>query len=76
MKISEYLNQENLTQVAFSRSAGISPIYLNAIVRGRRTPSKAVALRIEEATGGAVTRMELLYPEQKEGAAQGESPAT
>jgi DNA-binding transcriptional regulator YdaS (Cro superfamily) len=38
------------------------PVYLNAILRGRATPSPKMALRIEEATGGDITRMELLYP--------------
>jgi len=65
MKIIKYLKIKNLSQVSFSRQIGISHIYLNAIIHGRRNPSPAVALKIEEATGGEVTRMELLYPEKK-----------
>lgn len=65
MKLNEYLTAKNLPQIAFSRQVKIGPIYLNALVRGRRKPSPSLALRIEEATGGAVTRMELLYPEKE-----------
>lgn len=41
--------------------------YITHIRKGRRIPSPALALRIEQATNGAVSRMELLYP-QKEAA--------
>lgn len=44
--------------------AGTSAPYVTQIVKGHRTPSANVALAIEEATGGAVTLRELLFPEQ------------
>ena len=63
MTISEYLVSKKLSQVAFSKQVAVGHIYLNALAKGRRRPSPSLALRIEQATGGAVTRMELLYPE-------------
>ncbi|PKN20911.1 MAG: hypothetical protein CVU71_03790 [Deltaproteobacteria bacterium HGW-Deltaproteobacteria-6] len=65
MQINEYLKNNNISQVAFSKTVKTGHIYLNAIVRGRRTPSPPLALRISEATGGAVTVMELLFPTTK-----------
>ena len=53
-------NQRNL-----AKTVGVHYIHLNAVLRGRVRPSPSLALRIEEATDGQVTRMELLYPEQK-----------
>jgi len=63
MKLKLYLSTNKKSQVAFSNEVGVGHIYLNAIIRGRRKPSPSLALRIEEATGGAVSRLELLYPE-------------
>lgn len=60
------LNAKTINQKRLALAIGTHPVYLNAILRGRRRPSPDLALRIEEATGGAVTRMELLYPEEKE----------
>lgn len=65
MKLKSYLFINKKSQVAFSNEVGVGHIYLNAIIQGRRKPSPALALRIEEATGGVVSRMELLYPEQQ-----------
>ncbi len=42
-----------------------TPEHMSYVLNGRRKPSAPLALRIEQATGGAVTRMELLYPEEK-----------
>jgi DNA-binding transcriptional regulator YdaS (Cro superfamily) len=52
----------------------VRPVYLSQIIMGRRRPSPDLALRIEETTGGAVTRMELLYPKSQNGAADGVIP--
>ena len=50
---------------------GVHQSLITHINKGRRKPSPPLALRIQEATGGAVTVMELLYPEK----GQGEKPA-
>jgi transcriptional regulator with XRE-family HTH domain len=39
--------------------------YINAILCGRRRPSPDLALRIQEATGGVYTVMDLLYPKNR-----------
>lgn len=66
MRIIDALKSHQKNQLEFAREIGIHHVYLNSIIKGRRRPSPDLALRIEEATGGAVTRMELLYPEEKE----------
>lgn len=54
-----------IKQVDLAALLSITPIHLNAVLRGRARPSSQLALRIEKATGGAVTVMELLFPKQK-----------
>lgn len=56
-----------MKQVDLAKRLKVTAIHLNAVLRGRVRPSPQLALRIEEATGGAVSRMDLLYPEQKTG---------
>ena len=41
------------TQVELARACGINPISLNAILGGRRNPSRKLAVRLEQATGVA-----------------------
>lgn len=66
MKIIDVLKYLQKNQTEFAKEIEIHPVYLNAIIRHRRRPSPELALRIEQATDGAVTRMELLYPKEKE----------
>jgi DNA-binding transcriptional regulator YdaS (Cro superfamily) len=65
--ITEFCRDKNITYRNFARLIGASAPFVTQITGGHRKPSPALALRIEEATGGAVSRMELLYPEQKKG---------
>jgi plasmid maintenance system antidote protein VapI len=65
MEIKEYLKESNVSRRQFSEKLGIHYMHLNNLIRKERKPSRDLALRIEEATGGAVTRMELLYPAEK-----------
>ncbi len=51
----------------FATQIGTTKNYINLLACRNRRPSPDLALRIEEATGGAVSRMELLYPEQTGG---------
>lgn len=48
--------------VEFATQINITPEYLSLIKNGKKTPSPPLALKIQEATGGAVTVMELLFP--------------
>lgn len=52
-------------QIDIAGTVGTHPVYLNAVLRGRSRPSPDLALRIQEATGGAYTVMELLFQKRK-----------
>jgi len=62
MELKTYLKQSKILQLHFSAQIGIHYMYLNKIINHTRIPSPRLALRIQEATGGAVTVLELLYP--------------
>lgn len=55
-------------QRELAKTLKMNPVYLNAVLRGRSRPSPDLALRIQEATGGAITVMELLYPDSDKAA--------
>ena len=63
MDILTYLSEENLSKAEFARQLDISKSAVTLFTNGGRRPSPSLALRIEQATGGAVTRDELLFPE-------------
>ena len=63
MKLIEYLKLERGRARSTSKTIGCGQSTLSMIVSGHRRPSSRLALRIEQATGGAVTRDELLFPE-------------
>lgn len=62
MKLKKYLKKHG-DSVKMARKLGIHNVYFNAIVNNRRTPSKNLARRISNETGGAVSIIELLFPE-------------
>ena len=62
MQLENWQNQNNIDDVALAKAAGIHPSFLSHFKASRRNFSPQVALAIEQATNGAVTRMELLYP--------------
>lgn len=64
MELKNYLQESKISQRTFSKSLGIHYMHLSNIIRKERRPSVALALKIEQATAGAVTRLELLYPKQ------------
>lgn len=55
MKLGAWLDQQNLSQSAFSRSIGVRPATINRYVLGKRLPDHYVMQLIMTATGGAVT---------------------
>lgn len=66
MNIKQYREAANLSVIEFAKLIGITRQHVYEIEKnGKFKPSAPLALRIEEATGGAVSRMELLYPESK-----------
>ena len=74
MNLKEYLKTNQMKLSIFAQKAGLKQPYASLIKNGHKRPSPDVALRIEEATGGVVSRMELLYPESQHGAADGVIP--
>ena len=60
-------NTKAINQRELAKKLKMNPVYLNAILRGRRRPSPDLALRIEQKSDGAYTRMWLLYREQTNG---------
>ena len=49
-------------QAALARACGLSSTAIHKLLHGQNQPSASTALAIERATGGRVTRLELLYP--------------
>jgi len=47
----------------FAKKVGTTKNYINLLVTDQRRPSPGLALRIQNATGGHVTVLELLYPD-------------
>ena len=45
---------------------GVTPACISQIIGGSRRPSPDLALKIEQATDGQVTRIELLYPDHSD----------
>ena len=62
MQLKEYLKSKNRAE--FAAEVGTTLNYINNICTNPTLAGKALALRIEQATGGAVSRLELLYPEE------------
>lgn len=60
MDLKQYLKGRDREE--FAKQIGTTKNYLNLLVCGSRRPSPELAAKIEEASEGAVTRMELLYP--------------
>lgn len=61
MKLKEYLKGKDRAE--FAKDVETTENYINLLACNSRRPSPELALKIEQATGGAVTRLELLYPE-------------
>ena len=64
-RLKEYLKNNGLKPTPWAKNHGIAPPVISRYFHGYAI-SKENALRIEQATGGAVTRMDLLYPEKHE----------
>lgn len=67
MNLKNFLITNKISQLKFSKTLGVHHMTIHQILSGRRTPSRKLAAIIEQATGGQVSRLELLYPENKEG---------
>lgn len=66
MKLIDYMREQKLTDAAMAALVGsVSAHGIRKVKYGERSPSLSLALRIEAATGGAVTPADLL-PEHKQ----------
>ena len=67
MNLEEYLRFNNIKQHIFAKSIGVSQGHINSMIKGRRKPSVALAKKIEKATSGEISVVELLdikFPEK------------
>ena len=64
MKLKDYLTQNDISHARFAEIVGCSQSHISLICSRKRYPSRLVALKIEQATEGDVTAMELLYPDR------------
>ena len=63
MKLKDWQKKENVSDVEVAERAGIHPSYICHINAGRKIPTPKIALMIELATGGAVKKEELIWPD-------------
>ena len=54
MKLAEYLQQENMTQTAFAKKAGLPIPRVNEWIKGKGRPTLDGLAAVVKATGGAV----------------------
>lgn len=62
--LAKWLWAQGITQTKFATQIGFSRQRMSRLVRGEVSCGKKVAARISAATNGAVTEMDLLYPER------------
>jgi len=63
MNLNQWQKKHHLSNVKLASLLHIHPSYITHLYAGRRTVSPKLALKIEQATQGEVTRLELLYGE-------------
>ncbi len=63
MQLKEYIKSKGIKISRLANQADCCQPMISMIINGIRRPSPNLALKIEQATGGAVTRDELLFPE-------------
>lgn len=60
MKLAEYLAVNGIKRTAFASKLGVSPGWITTLCDGTGWPSRDMAMRIREETGGAVTADDFL----------------
>ncbi len=61
MDLRAYMKLAKIRQLDLARVLGCAQSTISQIISGKRRPSPELALRIEEATGGAVRAAELVF---------------
>lgn len=62
MDLKSYFKKYPVKKAFLAKGIGVSPSFITYLAQGKKFPSAKIAARIETATHGLVTRMELLYP--------------
>jgi len=62
MYLPDWKKKTQLKNKDLARLFDVDQSYITYLLKGKRRPSPRLAKRIERATAGAVTRLELLYP--------------
>ncbi len=62
MDLKTFFKKYPIKKVELAEKVGVSPSFMTYLSQGKKAPSAKIAARIEDATHGVVTRMELLYP--------------
>lgn len=63
MLLKDYLKIEDMTLATFAGLIGVSKSFIYQLSCGKKECSKHTAVRIEQATGGKVSRSEMIWPE-------------
>lgn len=66
MELRNWIKENQLTQEEMANRLKIHYSLLSRIITKKRKPSLKLASLIEEATNGAVSRLELLYPSKEQ----------
>lgn len=76
MTLNEYIEKNKIPLSVIADGKVLKTSYLSQIKNKKKIPSATIAAAIEQATGGAVTLRELLFPDQKgKSKGQGETAA-
>lgn len=68
MKLSDWQIKNSVSNVSLAEKINVHFSYITHIKKGRKIPSPTVALAISNATGGEVSVIELLYPNDEKAA--------
>ena len=64
MDLKYYLFEKSIPVKEFAKLLGVSASLIYHILKQQRMPSRTLATKIEQLTKGAVTKEELLFPDQ------------
>ena len=62
MRLKDWQKQENLTDAELAEKLSVDRSYIFRLNNGERRASPDLALRIEQISGGKVSRTEMIWP--------------
>jgi DNA-binding transcriptional regulator YdaS (Cro superfamily) len=63
MKLEDYINWKKLAWADFAKILGVDPTYMSRLKHGKISWSPEMALKVEQATDGHVTKESLVWPD-------------